>query len=282
MATKEISTTTDLTEDGKRAVEALAGRVSRRTKGALVRNSFVRAKDPQHPAPLAALAATKGRGAGVPLKFYLALLWLSAKPPYDTQLAASAWARVLDLPDPDNKGARRIRDAQDRLTELNLITSEVVGGSPNKILLLKEDGSGHPYSVPYETIRKNQGSARSDGYFKVPTELWTSGQIQNMNSAALVMLLIVLEEARGKNAPQWWSMQTFEDRFSISKDVRARGTRELKERGLLVVESMPVSRTPGASILEDKRVRNTYILTGEANRDWDPLAAFKAFFGPED
>ena len=86
-----------------------------------------------------------------------------------------------------------------------------------------------------------------------------------MSSAALSMLLIVLEESRGKTNPQWWSVSTFEKRFNLSKDVRARGTSELVARGLVRVDRVPVGRFPGAdTTLTAKKMRNTYTLTNEA------------------
>jgi len=256
--------TTEVSAEGKQAVSAVAGRVSRRTQGALVRNSFVRAQSPSNPAPLATLATTKGRGAAVPLKLYLAILWLAATHPYDTNLPAASWARVLDLDAADTQGARRIRDALDRLKKLKLIKATPTRGSANQVTLLREDGSGEPYKIPYASITTHGGSVGKDGYFKIPPQLWTSGHMQNMSAAALTMLLIILEESRGKQQEQWWSGQVFEDRFAISKDVRARGTAELLARGLIRVERRSLARSPGMEIISDRRSRKAYELAGEA------------------
>lgn len=46
-----------------------------------------------------------------------------------------------------------------------------------------------------------------------------------MSTAALVTLLIVLEESRGKQAPPWWSQQVFDKRSAISKTWAAKALR---------------------------------------------------------
>lgn len=255
---------TGLSQDCDDAVRELAGRVSRRGKGALVRNEFVRSSGDGVVPRLAELAKTKGRGAEVPLKLYLGLMWLSSKPPYDSQLPANAWARVLNLPDPDGNGARRIQNAAARLAsdDLKLIKLESRPGQTSKIVLLREDGSGEPYSLPKGKF--DRGKQRQDTYFNVSTMLWTSGHMQNMSAAALVMLLIVLEESRVPG-PQWWSVDTFRKRFHINKDVRAKGTKELSDRQLVVVGRKKVGDWPGhQGLLNPRKVRNTYQLTNEA------------------
>lgn len=245
-------------------VDRIAGRASRRAVGALVRNTFVRSVDPAKPPPLAVLASTRGRGAGVPLKLLLGLLWLSTKHPYDTDLPAAKWAAALDLSEPETNGARRIKQAFARLEGLKLVEVERRPGSTNRVIPLREDGSGEPYVVPHAAHRSGR-EPELHRYFKVPTALWTSGHMQNMSSAALAMLLVVLEESRGKASAQWWSVDTFDTRFHLSKDVRARGTNELVARQLLKVSSMPVGNFPGAdTTLSAKRTRKTYTLINEA------------------
>lgn len=256
---------TDVSLDCAVAVKELAGRVSRRGRGALVRNEFVCASANGVVPRLADLAKTRGRGGEVPLKLYLGLLWLSSKPPYDSDFPSNAWARVLDLPDPDGKGARRIQNAAARLAgeDMRLVDLESRPGLTSRIVLLHEDGSGAPYSIPkgrFDTAKRRQ-----DTYFNIPTMLWTSGHMQNMSAAALAMLLIILEESRGSTEPQWWSVNTFRHRFHINKDVRAKGTKELQDRQLVVVGRQKVGEWPGyTGVLNPKKVRNTYQLVNEA------------------
>ena len=262
MTTSRVAT--DLSQDCDAAVIELAGRVSRRGKGALVRNEFVRSNDGVVPR-LAELAKTRGRGAEVPLKLYLGLMWLSSKAPYNSDFPANSCARVLDLPDPERNGARRIQNAAARLAsdDLKLITLKPRAGRTSEIVLLREDGSGEPYSIPKG--RFDPAKQRQDTYFNVPPMLWSSGHMQNMSAAALVMLLIVLEESRGAAGPQWWSVDTFRKRFHINKDVRAKGTKELSQRQLVTVGREKVGDWPGhQGVLNPRKVRNTYQLINEA------------------
>ncbi len=233
---------------------------------ALVRNSFVRGEEGQE-SPLARLASRGGRGGtAVAIKLYLVLLWRCAKDPFETAVPARTWASLLDLPEPARLGARRVKDAMRILTELRLINVELRRGAPSNVTLLREDGSGRPYSLPYDSYRLARNDAKAPhAYFKVPVTLWTSGHMQGMSAAATVMLLILLEETRSSGGEQWWSISTFASRFAVSKDVRARGTKELVARGLLVVTRMNLPPVPGVTTaFGQELVRNKYRLIGAA------------------
>lgn len=257
-------TSPKLSDTGRLMAEAVAKR-SRREQ-IPVRNSFVRAETPTDTTPLARMARTQGRGGEVKIKLYLGLVWLSVSPPYNTSLPAARWAALLDLEDPEAKGARRIRKALSELEDLGMVLREEAPGAPSRIQLLREDGSGRKYTLPstaYSTARK--GKEAGERYFKVPAMLWTTGHIQRMSSAALTMLLIVLEESRAKGTPQWWTGQLFGERFGISKDVRAKGTKELVARRLIEVNRQSVPTAPGQNaLLSARRVRHTYRVTNEA------------------
>lgn len=232
-----------------------------------VRNSFVRARDDERP-PLAALAARGGRGgAVVAIKLYVALLWRCSKEPFSTQVPSRTWARLLDLPDPSRSGARRVKDALDTLAELRLVTLEANRGAPSRVTLRREDGSDKAYSIPSEAYRlaRSKNAQEAHRYFKVPQSLWTTGHIQGLGSAGTVMLLIMLEESHEPGSRQWWSVETFERRFRISKDVRAKGTKELVARRLLTVRRMNLPPSPGVSNpFAQDLVRNSYELINEA------------------
>lgn len=226
-------------------------RLKRRTRGALIRNSFVRSIDGQVLPPLSKFSSTRG-GAEVALKLEIALLWLSAAKPYDTDLEASDWARMLDLPDPGHKGAARVRRALITLENNTFIKKEHVPKQrANRIILLKENGSGDLYTPP-------KANRKSDQYFAVPNSLWEKGHIQKMSASALTMLLIMLEEQRRKeNGKQWWTQREFQKRFHISKDTRAKGTKELEKRGLLVTR-FEYLRTQDANPLAPRKTRKVY------------------------
>ncbi|MFT3888402.1 MAG: hypothetical protein QM713_09620 [Arachnia sp.] len=261
----ERLTSTELSEPARLMAEAFAKR-SRRVS-IPVRNSFVRASGSTK-TPLAHMAATRGHGGETKLKLYFALLWLSVSPPYDTTLPAANWATLLDLDDPTTKGARCVRKALSELESLGLVSRQLVPGAAARVQLLREDGSGDRYTPPSASHRRGAKKITEtdrDRYFKIPTLLWTSGHLQRMSSAALTMLLVILEESRGREAPQWWTQEDFNTRFGVSKDVRAKGTRELVARRLIEVDRQPVAATPTQNVFfSSRRVRNTYCITNEA------------------
>lgn len=247
-----------LADETQEAVDALVRRARKRQRGALVRNSFVRG-DKEHRPPLAALAGMKGRGGGrIALKLYLSLLLLSAAEPHRSDLDALTWAQVLGLPDSETNGAVRVRRALKTLETLKLITIRRRRGQSHDVVLLHESGSGRAYSLP-------RGQSPNDRYFSLPSSLWTKGLINEMSTAALAMLLILIEEARNSTEPEWWSPRVFAERFHISPDTRTKGTKELRNLGLILEtsERLPTHPGPGAA-LTSKRRRKSYTLLNEA------------------
>lgn len=247
-----------LDDESRAKLKAFFSRVSHRNQGALVRHSFVRTDNAGTVPPLARLASSRGRGSAVPIKLYLGLLWLSSRPPYDSRIPARNWAYILNLEDPDKRGFKRILVAMEKLESENLLSIEHRPGDTNRVTIRKEDGSNDKYKLP-----KGKAGSFEDQYFKVPVSLWTEGDIQALSSSAITMLLIIMEEYQyAASRPQWWSTKIFKERFHISKDVRAKGTRELEERGLISVKrvSIPV----GKSQLEKRRSRKIYAPIGHA------------------
>lgn len=245
-----------LTEPSKGAVETLAERMSRRPRGALIRNDFVCGDEGRRP-PLSHLVSMRGRGGGeIPLKLYLALLWVSSGGEHTTEFEAAHWSQVLALP--SKTGARRVRKAIASLVNLGLIDAKERPGRATVVTLLHDSGSGKPYTIP-----KGRGSA--DRYFSIAPSLWTKGLIQNLTTAGLAMLLILTEEVRGQNRPQWWSPSAFDARFHISQDTRTKGFKELVDRKLVVERSLVVSPNPSKkSRFDETRRRKAYMLINEA------------------
>lgn len=264
-----------LTEVAEAALKSLIASSGNRVD-APIRNTFARSDGESLP-PLAVLASRGGRGgAGLAIKLYIALIWRCSSGDFATQLPARLWARLLDLPSPDSLGSRRVKDALITLSELRLIRLETVRGAPSRVTLLREDASGKAYSVPSDAYRHastREGKSQHQ-YFKVPQALWTSGHLQGLSTSALVMLLILLEEIRSPDAEQWWSVSEFDRRFRISKDVRAKGTKELVARGLLSVTRMSLPASPGAAYqFAPESVRNKYALLKEAHaKEAQPVA----------
>lgn len=213
--------------------------------------------------PLAALVATSGRGGAVALKLLLALIWRSSAAPFATEAPARIWAALLDLENPNTNGARRVKDALERLEELHLISLGRRRGEPSIVTLRREDGGGLEYSLPSTAYTLSAKGDHTHHYFKVPVQLWETGHIQEMSAAALAMLLATLAEARQRTQPVWWSTEEFPRRYGLSTSMRTRGTRELEERGLLTVSKQLLPDTPDRPFGRH-RVRNLYLPFNEA------------------
>lgn len=265
----------DLSQTSQTEVSKLLGSATRRTTTP-VRKTFVRTDDREKTPPLAQIVSTRGRGGAVPLKVYLALLRRSSSPPFDTRLSARRWAGLLDLDTPNTRGARRVNDAIRRLEGLGLICVEAARGEASTITVLREDGSGDSYTLPHALARSKQlrpGKTRprdEDWYLQVPDRLW-EGYIQKMSGPALAMLLILLAEPASRNEGMWWSVENFPDWYKISTSMRAKGTSELVDLGLVQVRKQMLDTPRGHNNDERDRVRNLYTLTGAASRP-DPAA----------
>lgn len=213
--------------------------------------------------PLAQLFRRGGRGPAVPLKLYLAILWRCSGGTYDTDISARQFAAVLDLPDPNTAGARRITDALERLEAVRVVALSKRRGDSTVVQLLAESGSGAAYSTPSGKIAR--GKVKPDDpnlFFKVPVDLWLSGHLQRMDAPAVAMLLILLAEQARPAHPAWFATEIFPARYHLSSPVRSRGTKELSDRGLLQVTKKLVEG--GAQSYGRERVRNKYALINEA------------------
>lgn len=251
-----------------RASMALANELAESSKRRVhppVRKSFAASTDESGPAPLVQLVSARGRGGAVPLKLYLALLWRCSAAPYGTDISARRWATLLNLPDPNDRGARRVTEALRTLERLKLVEVTRVRGGSSNIKLLREDGSGSAYSLPSTAYSKAPATKKPTHlYFKVPTTLWTKGHIQQMSAPALAMLLAILAEEGGDGRGVWWSTEVFPARFGIAPATRAKGTAELIERELLFVRKQLVTKSPGQNSFAPQAVRNIYHLLGDA------------------
>lgn len=230
-------------------------RSSARRRSMPIRSVFARDMTELRAAPMAKLVGTGGRGGEVILKLYLALIWRSSGEPFSTAIPARKWAELLALPEPSTNGARRVTDAVKALQEHNLVVVEHRRGDTSVITLLHESGNGQAYTLPR--------GGNEDRYFHIPAQMWVSGQLQRLTAPALAMLMAVLSEQAEPGSPVWWSTTRFSGRFGLSPATRARGTRELRDAGLLKVTRRSVTTSPGKSFAAE-RVRSIYTVAGEA------------------
>lgn len=241
------------------AAEEVARRVKNRE--AQIRRLFVARRDPDEPTPLAR-QLRGGRGGHVRMKLYLSLIWFAANPPYDVTYPARAWAQLLDLPDPESAGARRINDAFAWLAEHEFIRSIPRPGLPSRIELLHESGTGRPYEVPGAAWGKLPPDASAEErdlarYVRLPPQFWTNGWLPVLSGSAVAMLLVLLAEI-GPNEPGehevWLSPDVALRRYDLSSDTRSAGFRELVDAGIVQV----MRRTINPTAFDFRRMRNVY------------------------
>lgn len=236
-------------EPSEQALERLRWLVNRaqRKTGVPLAETFVRRLKEDEPPPLLAQLLTGGRGGEVRLKLYLSIVLLATKAPHDIPaVPARVWAEALDLSDPDRNGARRVGDAISWLEDHRLIESERRRGTPGKVRLLSQDGSGGTYSRPVSPrgIR---------AYFRLPVGLWEFGWINRLSGTATGMLVIFLDMQSGRNGPQWLAPSVAKRQYGLSPDTWAKGRRELEAYSLLKVD-----RISQGAIFDYKRMRNAY------------------------
>jgi hypothetical protein len=244
--------------EGPRAIAAdFAARAQRETVA--VRAAFIASPTPAAPPPLTELLRG-GRGGEVKVKLLLSMLWVAVKEPYDVVFPARAWAMLLGLEDPDQKGAARVNAAIRRLVEAGYLRAEKRPGQPSQLFLQNELGTRELYSHPgaaWEAVKDADARTRrrTPRYLRLPVELWTHGWIAALSGPAFAMLLILLEAARG-NAPVdlWFAPSVAAARYGLNEATRKKGIDELEHFDLVTVKTALVVR----DALSSKRRRNTF------------------------
>lgn len=226
-----------------------------------IRRSFVLGRPNKSEIPaLARVMRGGGRGGDVRLKLLLSLLWLGAKEPYDTTLPARTWAELVGLPDPQVKGARRVRDALDWLVERKFVEIETQPGQPHVVYLLREEGTGAPYTVPGQAAARAKERGRgvtAHRYVRLPATIWSNAWLPVMSAAGIGALLILLVELGGRtDRVVWLSPAVALDTYYLSNQTRYKGLGELAALGIVSTER----RAVGPSKYEATRFRNAYRL----------------------
>jgi hypothetical protein len=182
---------------------------------------------------------------------YLTLLWTSSNEPYDTSYPARAWADLLDLQDPEGKGARRVKDAIQRLEQEGLIRVTEQPGKPSRLFLLDETGNRKEYLPPY--------ARESPRYLQLPASFWTKGWVVTLSAVATAVFLMMLDQVafvdgKPSRKPFWISPKVRNDLYAISEDSWTKGCQELASHRLITIARQSVA----ASSFGFMRFRNTY------------------------
>lgn len=211
-----------------------------------------------------------GRNGATPIRVYLALLWRCSAEPFETQIPARFWASLLGLEDPTHRGARTVRRAYRTLQDHDLIRVDHEPGGSSRVQVLREDGKGYNYTLPYESYGKakrgkgRRGSPAVHEYFKVNSSLWTSGKMQQLSGPGLVMLLILLAEQGVGNGAIWFSTEKFKQLYALSPKTRSDGTKDLLAHGLIRTERTALNDSPAYL---RRRYRTLYYLVREASTE---------------
>lgn len=144
---------------------------------------------------------------------------------WSTTLPLSVWARAFDTTiEVPSSATTAVTKTLTRLVDRKLIKRDRAGRERKvKVTILREDGSGQPYTHPAtETGRENL-------YLRLPYAFWTDGWHSDLSLAATAMLLVALAEKpvfqlATERVPEW---------YGWSADTAERGFAELVDKGLL-------------------------------------------------
>jgi hypothetical protein len=182
---------------------------------------------------------------------------------WSTTLPIPVWARAFDttVGATDASAATAVSKVLTRLEKRRLIERDRRGRERKiRVGLLREDGSGQPYSRP--------GKDNSDRFLRLPNRYWIDGWHDKLDLAATAMLLVALHEKPGfelptERVPEW---------YGWSADTAERGFATLEKLGLLQkitrVKKAPLSPTGLTKI-------NEYTLIGPFAQPVRPATAPK-------
>ncbi|GAA1616367.1 hypothetical protein GCM10009789_82940 [Kribbella sancticallisti] len=215
---------------------------------ALIRREFVQLPpgSPQRASVLSGFVSHRDKRA---LNAYLLLLAIGDSGPGasgpNTRLPLAVWARAFDT-DLTTTGPSATAAASKVLTRLEdrkLITRARRGRERQiQVGLLREDGSGEPYTRP--------GTGNQDRFLALSNDYWTEGWHEELDLPGIAMLLVALHEKPGfrlpaEHAPRW---------YGWSADTTERGFAELVDANLLRKDSRlvkaPLSPTGLAKVNE--------------------------------
>jgi hypothetical protein len=154
------------------------------------------------------------------LSTFLLLRLAASAAPWDVSLHSAVWIRALQLGQP-RYASSSMTKVWKRLESMRLVERSR-RGRITSITVLREDGSGQPYTHP--------GQAH-EPYFKIPIEFWlhADAYFLSLSVAEMAVLLIGVNagsrfQLPSERASAW---------YGISSDSLQRGLRGLEARGLI-------------------------------------------------
>lgn len=217
--------------------EAVQSRMGpRRGLGAPVRDAFFHHEvDGVRRYPLARLMSSRstsggGRGGKTRVELYLSLVWIASGGDHTTERPARFWAGLLGLADPDGAGSRVVRSTWRELQTRGLVRIESGAheGEVPTIRLLREDGSGRPYTIP--------DGSRGETYRRIPEFAWRRLFAEpELTGPGLAMYLVAVRTAyRARSADELtFPAAYFRTEYGLSESTRKSGLRNLSDLGVL-------------------------------------------------
>lgn len=200
--------------------------------------------------PMLAQLVKGGRGGEVRLKLLVSMhLIAGGGKRDDVTRSPVSWAQMLDLPEPETNGARRVRDGCAWLEDHQLIVMEHHRGKEPTVFLRSALGDGGPYA--------RQAGGGGSRYIRVPVSFWHHGWIVTLSGTALAMWLVLAEMQGGREKEKVWvSPPDARQRYRLSEETFAKGVWELAEHNLVSITKEP----QGAAQWLYNRYRNGYQL----------------------
>ncbi|MCP9489945.1 MAG: hypothetical protein MSC31_08725 [Solirubrobacteraceae bacterium MAG38_C4-C5] len=215
--------------------------------------------------PLAAFVTGRRRNA---FDLYLLAHAAASAPPWDVALDAAVWARLLGI---SASSATTVLGRQWPWLEKQRLVEAQIHERNHKVVLLREDGSGQPYTHPGASTPTE--GAEGD-YFTLPHLYWHAGWYGQMDLATRVVLLIALSRPPGEfilpieHAANW---------YGFSAESMRHGLKTLQLLGLLEHRTLtfpaPLSRL-------GYRTERRYRLSGPLASYYDRDAADAATDAP--
>ncbi len=161
--------------------EELLLKSKRKTKEVPIRKTFVQKGSRTRPQP-GRLATFVRNHDELGLDLYLLMRAVASAPPYALIQPAPTMARALG---PKRITVPTISKAWTRLETMKLIKRGSRSGRLANVIVLREDGSGDPYTHPGEVGGR-------EPYFKLNFAYWQDGLDESLSLPAKAMLLIAL------------------------------------------------------------------------------------------
>lgn len=177
------------------------------------------------------------------LHAYLLLLGITSsgesQDGWSTTLPIGVWARAFGTTRDATpaSAASAVSKVLTRLEQRNLITRQRHGRERKiRVTLLREDGSGQPYSRPGK-------GGNTDRFLRLPHAFWHDGWHHRLDLPATAMLLVALHAKNNFELPT----ERVPDWYGWSADTAERGLATLEQAGLLThttrLKKAPLSPT---------------------------------------